>query len=329
MSEPKLRDLFPDAALAAALDKERVIRKDAAVLESEAILVADSAALAEALAKAILEGAQGFQTLDASALAPPLPKAFCLTSGLLPPHEITSPRQRIYLMDRDFALARAGVEIRMESKNRCFCQTAKWSAERRNGVSYSDATLDRMEQKAYLSRMGFSLRALPDDARERIARAGLSEMPRPVLCLTSQRIRIPYRPDGNPETLIELAVEPLHVGVTFDGFAWQNPKIELEIKKGPANFQERHALLQGEKERLFSLAERFSSLGVLRENARSSAAPGFEAIVRALKEDGAAKAVFDGIDPVGWPDVGGWTARADARSEAALKAENPPSLEGA
>ena len=108
---------------------------------------------------------------------------------------------------------------------------------------------------------------------------------KPVLRMISQRERIPYHPEGNPDILIEMALEPIHVGETFTGHRWQLPKIDLEIKIGPDKDGLRHSLLAFEQKRLCKIFP-------LKQQLVSSPTEGFEAIAEAMETD-AGRAAFD------------------------------------
>ncbi|MCB9979053.1 MAG: hypothetical protein H6862_05570 [Rhodospirillales bacterium] len=215
----------------------------------------------------------------------------CIPDGLdflsfSPPRELTPPRLRVYYDTLDGALRRLGVEVRQEEKNGKICQTVKVG----HGGTAEDATLERLEQKSVLKKWGFNPLAIGmENTRDTVLR-NLHAEPRPVLYMVSQRIRIAYHPSGNPDHLIELALEPVHYGRTFTDVFWHTYKLELEIKKGPEDMLSRQALLDAEQARL---VQHFP--GVLTPVYESSATPGMDALGK-VSGDPSVRAAFDGLD---------------------------------
>lgn len=223
-----------------------------------------------------------FVTKDHLDFAPRIPEGLDFLS-FLPPREVTPPRLRVYYDTLDGALRRLGVEVRQEEKNGKICQTVKVG----HGGTAEDATLERLEQKSVLKNWGFNPLAIGmENTRDTVLR-NLHSEPRPVLYMVSQRIRIAYHPSGNPDHLIELALEPIHYGRTFTEVCWHTYKLELEIKKGPEDMLLRQALLDAEQARL---VQHFP--GVLTPVYESSATPGLKALEK-LSDHPAARAAFD------------------------------------
>ena len=159
--------------------------------------------------------------------------------------------------------------------------------------------MDRWEQKSKLTGgFGFNIYAIGDKAARERALQELTSYPKLAERLISQRIRIPYFPEGNRDLEIELALEPVHCGETFTGFTWQYHKIDIEIKKGPDKSQQalRHAILAREEERLMS------TFPLTRQRV-SSATPGFDAIMEDLRTARHSNA-FDkmGVNEQWWKD---------------------------
>lgn len=311
--------IFRDFSASAA-DGARITSSEKPVVETECLLFSNAPRLVDGVLQAVLEGSPGYTLLSDPTLVPPLPRASMPQPAFRPPLETTPVRQRVYCADSGGVLAALGLEVRLEErkggKGSAWCQTAKWIEPiSKEGGAFPEScavpVFHRMEQKAILAQFGFNPYALrPRALRERVLEAAFVDRPRPVLCLTSQRTRLCYHPDGDTATLIELAAEPSHVGVTFSGFSWQAPKLELEIKKGPDNPHARTALLCREVHRLQSLAERIAPCAPpLRPSTHSSAAPGFAAVAAVLAT-AQGRRDFAAIDPRAWPPLAVWIARA-------------------
>ena len=253
--------------------------------ESERVLVTDSAKIIREIARHVQSCTKVFVTPDKPQFAPVLPAG--LDFDYLPMQEITAPRERPYCLDRDGRLRALKVEVRQEVKNGSVVQTTKVG----NGASSLDSTMDRWEQKSILGdRFGFNVFAIGDDKARANILESLESYPKNVLRLISQRIRIPYHPEGNPDLLIELALEPLHCGETFTGHVWHTHKIDVEIKKGPSKAQTalRHSILAREEERLMGIFP-------LTRQLVSSASPGFDAIMEDMAKD-KHRSAFDRLD---------------------------------
>lgn len=241
--------------------------------ESERVMVADSAKTILEIARHVQECQEIFVTGNQIGIAPVPPKG--VDFKYFTPQEITRPRERPYVMDREGVLRELEVEVRQEQKLGRTVQTTKIG----NGASASDSTMDRWEQKSVLTAgYGFNVYAIGDRTARQAVLDNLTSHPKLVQRLISQRIRISYHPEGNPDLEIELALEPLHCGETFTGFTWEAHKIDLEIKKGPNNGEKalRHSILAREEERLMKIFP-------LKRQLVSSATPGFEAIMEDLR----------------------------------------------
>lgn len=269
MTKPCLEDLLTKAEKK-RLQKDIVERKQP-ILESERVLNAATPELIRDIKRHVENCKTEFVTPDHPDLAPLLPPG--VGEDYTVPTEITAPRERYYLMDFEMYLRKLKCDVRQEYQKGYYKQTTKVG----DGGTKYDSTMDRMEQASKLMSFGFNAYAIADeDVREDILH-NLVSVPKPPLRMISQRIRIPYHPEGNPDLLIEMALEPLHVGQTFTGFFWQAPKIDLEIKVGPCAKKKtlRHAILAREEERLMSTFP-------LTRQLKSSPTIGFEELADSL-----------------------------------------------
>ncbi len=275
-------------ALIDSHEKERlensIIKIEKAYLETERVLVGDDPALMWDIVNHVVNCNDVFVSASDDRLAPILPIG--INATFRPAMQITDPRERAYFLDADGVMREMKCEIRQEIKPGFVKQTTK----RGNGATAADSTMDRMEQASKLVGFGFNIFAVGEDKLRKELMENLTSMPRPVQRMISQRVRYAYHPEGNPDVRIELAVEPVHVGQTFTGFTWQQPKIDLEIKIGPTGKEARHALLAREEQRLLS------TFTDLRPQLKSSPTPGFDAIQDDMRKD-KFRARFDAIRP--------------------------------
>lgn len=275
-------------ALIDSHEKERlensIIKMDKPYLETERVLVGDDPAVMWDIVNHVLDCKDIFVSAGDDRLAPVLPEKIMAT--FRPAIQITDPRERAYFLDADGVMREMKCEIRQEIKPGFVKQTTK----RGNGATAADSTMDRMEQASKLIGFGFNIFAVGDDKLRKELMERLTSIPRPVQRMISQRVRIPYHPEGDENVRIELAVEPVHVGQTFTGFTWEQPKIDLEIKIGPTGKEARHALLAREEQRLLGM------FPILRSQLKSSPTPGFDAIQDDMRK-AAVRARFDAIRP--------------------------------
>lgn len=249
--------------------------------ESERIFRIASLADLSAIKAHVESCRREFVTDDHPDFAPFVPEG--LEISYTPPVQITAPRLRVYYDDPEGVLRTLGVEVRQEARNGRVYQTLKVG----HGGTAEDATLERFEQKSILHTWGFNPLAIGLDKTRDTILAQLRSMPQPVLAMASQRIRIEYHPCGDPDVRIELALEPVHYGRTCTGFVWETLKLELEIKKGPAEAQARRHLLDTEQERL---TRHFPK--ALTPVYESSASPGFRALQESLHDPAQRAEVF-------------------------------------
>ena len=256
--------------------QSEVLEVKDAYLESERVLVAENQRVIQQIIDHVKECERVFVTREKGAIAPILPSRYASRMEFQVPTEITPPRERAYFQDRDFFLRSLEAEVRQEPRLGAYKQTTKIGG----GATSADSTMDRMEQASKITGFGFNVYAVGDNlVREQI----LTRAPtlvKPVLRMVSQRERICYHPEGNPDILIEMALEKIHIGQTFNGFVWSRPKIDLEIKLGPEKTGMRHSLLAAEEKRLCKIFG-----GVLTKQLASSPTPGFEALEDFLSTD--------------------------------------------
>lgn len=262
-----------DEQMRASLEAQIKSIKDP-FFESERVLVANSAQMIWDIARHVQNSQDIFVTADSHMFSPTLPKG--IDYSFMAPQEITEGRERPYALDRDGILRELQVEVRQQRKGKKTVQTTKIG----DGGSMTDSTMDRWEQKSVLNTgFGFNVYAIGDKKARQEVLDNLTSHPKLVQRLISQRIRIPYHPEGNPDIEIELALEPLHCGETFTGFVWKTHKIDIEIKKGPDHLEQalRHSILAREEERLMSIFP-------LQRQLTSSATPGFDAVMEDLRK---------------------------------------------
>lgn len=263
--------------------EEGIIKIEKPYLETERVLIGDDPHLMWEIVEHVNNCKDVFISASDERLAPTPPTG--INAAFKPSIQITDPRERAYFLDAEGVLREMKCEIRQEIKPGFVKQTTK----KGNGATAEDSTMDRMEQASKLMAFGFNIMAVGDKKLRATLIESLQSVPRPVQRMISQRVRIPYHPEGNPAIRIEMAIEPIHVGQTFTGFVWQQPKIDLEIKVGPEDKAARHALLAREEERLLSIFP-------LRPQLKSSPTPGFDAIREDMKNS-AVRARFEAIGP--------------------------------
>jgi len=259
-------------------------------LETERVLVGESPKLVHEIIRHVQDCQQIFVTAEHPDLAPTIPPEFDVFFEF--PTERTAPRERAYFLDRDGYMREIMCEVRQEAWHGGYKQTTKLG---KGGTRY-DPTMDRMEQRSKTCGFGFNVYAIGDeDAQVSILR-NASSLVKPVLRMVSQRTRIPYHPEGNPNIEIEMALEPIHFGETFTGYKWFVPKIDLEIKIVPENYTTamRHSLMAREEERIMSIFP-------LKRQLKSSPTPGFDEISNSM-QNAAIRQRFDtmAVDEKWW-----------------------------
>ncbi len=267
--------------------RSEVLEKKDPYLESERVLVAQNQRVIQQIIDHVKECERRFVTREKANIAPVLPDRYLSRMEFQVPTEITPPRERAYFQDRHFFLRSLEAEVRQEPRLGAYKQTTKIGS---GGATSTDSTLDRMEQASRITGFGFNVYAIGDkDLRNKLLEKSPTLI-KPVLRMVSQRERICYHPNGDPDVLIEMALERIHVGQTFNGFAWSKPKIDLEIKMGPEEKGMRHSILAREEKRLREL---FGS--ALTKELASSPTPGFEALEEFLSTD-KGRAAFDALE---------------------------------
>ncbi len=174
-----------------------------------------------------------------------------LTASVEVPREVTDLRERIYFVDAGLEILKHDIEIRQEAKIK---YPVKQNIKTGHGGSASDHTLDRIEYPAKLNGFGPNLWAVGDEKfRKRLKTIFNDEPLKPAIRMVSQRTRIVYCPEGDPDIEIEMAFDTLLWGQTFTGFEWNEPKIEIELVKGAKNDTEAKTILDREEARLLAL----------------------------------------------------------------------------
>jgi hypothetical protein len=192
---------------------------------------------------------------------------------ILMPREITVVRERIYFLDTELKALFNEVEIRQEAKAK---YPVKQTIKTGHKGSDSDHTLDRWEHPAKLRQFGPLIEAVDDAAVKKHLQEIFAEAAFvPALRMVSQRTRLSYHPEGNPDIAIEMAFDLILWGQTAFGFEWQEPKIEIELVKGASNAEEAQKILDKEEKRLLGS---FPLKPVLHSNPT----PGFEDIEKRL-----------------------------------------------
>lgn len=227
-----------------------------------------------------------YVTADHSLLAPAIP-AGLRELKFVPSAERTPPRERVYYADAALMIRRLGMEIRQqEHKRHGVKQTMKIV---RSAKDKGDA-LDRDEIHAHIRDFGACFAVLDDARRLRELRKELREDAlKPAFRMASQRLRVPYHPGGNRDVTIELAIDPLLFGETVFGTTWLDPKLEIEIVKGPASEAACRKILEHEKKRLMSEFK-------LAVQAESNAEIGYAYLAQDLLDPNK-RAVFEKLKP--------------------------------
>jgi hypothetical protein len=174
-----------------------------------------------------------------------------LTRRIAIPREITALRERVYYADPALSILDHDIEIRQEAKIK---YPVKQNIKVGHGANASDPTLDRVEHSAKLRRYGANLDAVDDlTLKGKLHTLFNDTQLVPVIRMVSQRTRLIYFPEGNPDIEIEMAFDSVLWGQCFDGFTWEEPKIEIELVKGADNDEQAKAILDHEERRLLQV----------------------------------------------------------------------------
>jgi len=150
-------------------------------------------------------------------------------------------------MDREMKMRDLRLEHRIERTNYGGKQTVKLG----NGAKGSDHTLDRTESQAKLHVISPVFAAVSDPKTRRLLERNFDEKDLlPLIYIVSQRIKKLYHPDGDRNIVIEVAADFILEGETVFGHCWNNPLLEIEIKKGAANHEEAREILARESAHL-------------------------------------------------------------------------------
>ncbi|MBU0799506.1 MAG: hypothetical protein KKA05_00740 [Alphaproteobacteria bacterium] len=202
-----------------------------------------------------------FVTADHPSLAPIIPEALAARK-FTAEDERTKPRERIYYLDVDMKVRDLSVEFRQETHKR---NGVKQTIKITRDSGKDSPTLNREEIHAKLTGPGVVLTAVDEEKRRRWLTRNFKEAAlKPGFRMVSQRIRIPYFPEGNTDVMIELACDYILFGETIFGKVWQDPKLEIEIIKGPADEEACRRILEREEQRIM---EEFDMVAQLESNA--------------------------------------------------------------
>lgn len=214
----------------------------------------------------IRRDSEGFVTYNDPPFLPNLPKEHDLQFEI--PLEITNARQRLYYDTEDLIGFKNGIELRQELRtNKTIKQVIKTYEDYGSGY----ATLVRPEYSSVLSEPGINFKGVSDKVNRKMISGLFEGKPlKPLICMTSQRIRFLYHPDGNSNTQLELALDQV-VGECCNGHHWTFFQLELEVVTGPRKMKTIDALLDKEEKRLISLFP-------LTRNLESKPTPGFNVL---------------------------------------------------
>jgi hypothetical protein len=185
------------------------------------------------------------------------------------PHEVTPLRMRVYCDKLNLRATREGVDIRLQysanGKSELMVKIPTKEAKAASG-----GAMDRMEYSSKLKQGpgGPDLTTLEKACTQRLKGvfedSSLKDVTLyPLLQILTQRSKMHYHPDGDPDTEIELSMD-IGRGQTCLGQEWPVFQIELEMVKGDP------ARLKAEAERLMR------KFAFLSPETRSKPAPGFE-----------------------------------------------------
>jgi hypothetical protein len=202
-----------------------------------------------------------YVTADHPDFAPAVPAALGDVDFRAPLEEV-NPREYIYFADAQMKVKKFATEFRQ-------------AAHPINGIKQNikigrdvarrpdDITLNRLEMRAKVTEYGPVFAAVEDEKERNWLRRHFKESAlKPVFRLGTQRIRIPYHPDGDAAVKIELACVHTLFGETIFGKVWSDPKLEIEIKKGPEDEAACRRILEREQQRImdeFDMAPQFQS----------------------------------------------------------------------
>lgn len=205
----------------------------------------------QAIAQHVRQCPDIFVTADHPDLAPVIPAAL-RACRFAAEDECTRPRERIYYVDAAMTAEERGVEFRQQTNRQGEVkQTIKIG---RDFGQDDRATLNRHEMHARLRGPGVVLTATADKGARKWLTENFNEQAlKPAFRMVSQRLRLPYFPAGDTDVMIELACDTILFGETIFGRCWQDPKLEIEILKGPADELACRRILEREEARLLSV----------------------------------------------------------------------------
>lgn len=242
--------------------KQKIIGVEPPYLEIERKYDLPDVATLKRLFAYVKRDSTEFVTYNDPHFLPPMPENHGLDFGI--PLEITVPRQRVYFDTTDLDGFHNGIEFRQEEKDRFIKQVVKTT----ENLAFDQTTLVRAEHVCRLNKPGINLKGIAEkEERKRIKNILDGKDLKPMVCLTSQRIRFLYHPEGKDSQQIELAIDQVF-GQNCHNFNWTFYQIELEVIAGPRKLKTINKLLDREEEKL---NKKFPIV----RNTKSKPSPGF------------------------------------------------------
>lgn len=239
-----------------------------------------------------------YVTADHPDIAPAVPAALGDIHFRAPFEEI-NPREYIYFVDADMKVRKYATEFRQAAHPiHGVKQNIKIGREVENRRP-DDITLNRLEMRAKVTGYGPVFAAVEDDRERRWLRRHFNEAAlKPAFRLGTQRIRIPYHPEGDTGVKIELACVHTLFGETVFGKVWSDPKLEIEIKKGPEDEAACRRILEREQQRIMDEFD-------MAPNVQSNAEVGYDRLLPDL-QSAQGRRVFDRLGPreIWWDRAG-------------------------
>jgi hypothetical protein len=230
-----------------------------------------------------------YVTSDHPAIAPAVPAALGDIYFRAPLEEI-NPREYIYFVDADMKVRKFATEFRQAAHPihgiKQNIKIGRAVADRRA----DDITLNRLEMRAKVTGYGPVFAAVEDERERRWLRRHFKEAGlKPAFRLGTQRIRIPYHPEGDTNVKIELACVHTLFGETIFGKVWSDPKLEIEIKKGPEDEAACRRILEREQQRIMDEFD-------MAPNDKSNAEVGYDRLLPDL-QTAQGRRVFERLGP--------------------------------
>ena len=202
---------------------------------------------------------------------------------------------RFYFDDRDLNGFHNGTEFRIEGPRKKelqwpFKQVIKL-AESLAAETSSD-TLSRQEYVSKLKELVPSLKGLDKDVRAKLLKIfNVKRMKDlallPLVRIDSQRWKMLYHPDGDPESQLEIALDILY-GQTIAGFSWETHQVEIEVKEGTSDVLEQEVQFLK------------CSFSTLVPDVQSKPYPGFISLYGILQQGGLNKSLPKHPEALSW-----------------------------